>query len=112
MENELYILWTSQDAVTAENMVMMYAANAMKNGWWDKVTVILWGASQKLVKENDKIKYLLESAREDGVSFTACRSCAQKLGTIEVLEELGVELKYWGIPLTELIKSGKKLITI
>ena len=31
---------------------------------------------------------------------------------IEKLEELNIELIPWGVPLTEIIKSGKHLITI
>ena len=47
-DKHLYILWTSGDPVTAEHMVMMYSTKARLYNWWDKVTVIIWGAAQKL----------------------------------------------------------------
>ena len=47
--DHLHILWTNADAVTAEKMVFMYAANASKQGWWAKVTIIVWGSTASLV---------------------------------------------------------------
>jgi hypothetical protein len=45
-EDHLHILWTNADPVTAEKMVFMYAANALKFAWWQRVTIIIWGARQ------------------------------------------------------------------
>ena len=33
-DRHLHILWTNADPETSENMVMMYARNAMLNEWW------------------------------------------------------------------------------
>jgi hypothetical protein len=46
------------------------------------------------------------------VEFTACRRCAEDLGVATTLEELGVEVKFWGKSLTDLLQSGAHLITI
>ena len=32
-EDHLYILWTNADPVTAEQMVFMYAVNALRFAW-------------------------------------------------------------------------------
>ena len=112
MEQELFILWTNADPVTAEKMVFMYAGNSIKRKWWDKVTVIIWGATAKLAAENADVQKGLADLRETGVTLTACRACADQLGATEKLEEMGIEVKYWGEPLTEIIQSGKKLITV
>ena len=47
-----------------------------------------------------------------GVTVSACKACADQLGVTDALSELGIEVKYWGEPLTELLKSGEKLLTI
>ena len=47
--NRLYILWTNDNVITAENMVFMYATNALVHGWWEEVTLIILGAAAKLV---------------------------------------------------------------
>lgn len=112
MENELYILWTNADPITAEKMVFMYAHNAVLNKWWDSVTVIIWGSTAKLTAENDLIQKHLTEMLADGVKLSACKACADELGVTELLEKLGIEVKYWGTGLTEILKSGKKLLTV
>ena len=55
-KKSLYILWTSVDAVTAEKMVLMYGHNALLKGWWEDVTIIIWGAAlTELIKKDQYI---------------------------------------------------------
>ena len=56
--NHLYVLWTNDNPVTAEKMVFMYTINALIHGWWEKVTVIVWGATARLVSENQDIEVI------------------------------------------------------
>jgi hypothetical protein len=111
-ESRLYVLWTNDNPVTAEKMVFMYTINSLLNGWWDKVTLIVWGATPLLVSENEVIQGKIKEAQEAGVHITACKACADQLGVTDTLEGLGVEVIYWGVPLTELLKNDEKLITI
>jgi len=46
------------------------------------------------------------------VTVSACKACADQLGVTEALEEVGIEVKYWGEPLTEVLKAGEELLTI
>ena len=112
MDNKLYILWTNADVNTAKHMVMMYSTNAKLHSWWEEVTVIIWGATAKLVGENAEVQEKIKTAMEAGVEFSACKACAKELGVVKGIEAQGIEVKYWGEPLTEIIKSGAKLITI
>ena len=111
-KKHLYILWTSGSKITAEKMVFMYAINSLRHGWWEKVTLIIWGASAKLVGEDMAIQKKIQEALEAGVSVTACKACADQLGVSEGLEKLSVEVKYWGAPLTDILANGEKLLTI
>lgn len=86
MKNHLYILWTNASPITAENMVMMYAKNSILNNWWEKVTVIIWGEPQLLICEKEHIRNLINEAKEIGVEFSACLTCANALGTKDSLE--------------------------
>jgi hypothetical protein len=47
-----------------------------------------------------------------GVHITACKACADQLGVTETLERLDIEVKYWGLPLTEILKNNEYLLTI
>jgi len=51
-------------------------------------------------------------ALDAGVHITACKACADQLGATEALEKLGIEVKYWGVPLTELLTKDEALLTI
>jgi hypothetical protein len=110
--NQLYILWTNADFLTSDKMVMMYSTNAMLNEWWGAVTVIIWGATPKLVAENDLIQTKIKIAQHAGVHFSACKACADQLGVSDQLVDLGIEVTYWGEGLTNILKGEEKLITI
>ena len=108
----LYVLWTNDNPITAEKMVFMYTINSLIHGWWGKVTLIVWGATTKLVSENADIQEKIKEALEAGVHITACKACADQLGVTDDLEKLGIEVIYWGVPLTDILKNDEKLLTI
>ena len=110
-DNQLLIVWTSGDPELAHKMVFMYAHNAQKNGWWDQVTMLVWGPSEKLSSEDAKIQESLQKMQEDGVELLACKACADQYGVCSKLEDIGITVKYTGTFLTDYIKSGKKIIT-
>lgn len=111
-DGKLFILWTNADPVTSEKMVMMYATNSRLKGWWQEVTVIIWGATAGLAAENRLIQGKMEIAALAGVRFLACKACADQLGVTGKLEALGVEVRYVGADLTEILKEDQKLLTI
>jgi hypothetical protein len=114
MENKdhLYILWTTDNPMTAQKMVLMYAGNSLLKGWWEEVTVIIWGAADQLAATDKTIRAKVKELQEMGVHFTACKACAEGMGVAQELISLGVEVRYWGEPLTQLLKSGAALITV
>lgn len=111
-EKHLHILWTTDNLITTEKMVFMYAIHAIRQEWWDKITIIVWGASSQLANRNPKVQNLIKKALEVGVNISACSACADQLGSLEKLEEIGVELVPWGEPFTKLLQQNKKIITI
>ena len=111
-KNHLYILWTNGDPITAEKMVFMYAINSRLRGWWDEVTLIIWGTPAKLSAEHPEIQDKIREALDAGVQISACKACADQLGVTETLEKMDVEVKYWGEPLTKVLKSEESLLTI
>ena len=111
-KNHLYILWTNGDPVTAEKMVFMYGVNSLLKGWWEKFTLVIWGAPAKLSAENRTIKEKIKEALDAGLHVTACKACADQLGVTETLKSMNIEVKYWGEPLTRILKNGESLLTI
>ena len=111
-KTHLYVLWTNDNPVTADKMVFMYTVNSLIHGWWDRVTLIIWGATAKLVGEDKNIQAKIKEAMDAGVHITACKACADQLGVTETLENLKIEVKYWGLPLTQILKNREQLLTI
>jgi len=109
--DHLVFLWTSGDPDVAEKMVFMYTYNAKNRGWWKDITFIIWGPSAKLASENQQIGEALVQMKEIGIEVVACKACADLYGCSADLENLGMEVKYMGVPLTEYLKKGFKVIT-
>jgi hypothetical protein len=111
-KNELNVLWTNANPVTAEHMVFLYTINAKKRNWFDEVKIIIWGDTARLAAENEVIRSLIKTALSVGVIVEGCLACASALEVKEELEALGVTLAYMGQPLTEILKSEAYLLTI
>lgn len=108
----LTILWTTDNKDTFFNLIQMYAANSLRHGWWDEVTVVIWGASAKLAGNDAQVQLEIMEMIQQGVKVEACKACADINGVTETLEKCGVNVRYWGEPLTEIIKTGSKLLSI
>ena len=102
----LHILWTNADPVVFDKMVLMYAVNSLVRGWWEKVTVILWGETSRLAATDPAVRERIVLAMEQGVKFSACITCAKELGVEQELRDMGLEVISWGPPLTELQDPG------
>lgn len=109
--DKLVIVWTSDDPYLAERMVLMYAHAAKSNGWFNEVTLIIWGPSAKMVSENLKIQKKLKAMQKDGVEIQACIACASAYDVVEDLKNLDFEVKGMGKPLTDYLKSDAKVLT-
>ncbi len=115
MENEkkkLLVLWTSGDRETAMNMVFMYSLNSKLKGWWDEVTLLVWGASTKLLGQDEEIQGKLKALQAAGVGIIACKACAANLGLVEKLESLGVEVFFTGEYLSKRIQAGDHVLSV
>ncbi len=110
--NKLAVLWTSDDPNLAEKMAFMYTLNAKRNGWFDEVVLIIWGPSAKLAVENQMIKDYIKTMQDAGVKTEACLYCAKMYNVDEKLAEMGVDVKGMGVPLSDYLKEGWKVLSL
>ncbi len=103
--SKLLVVWTSGDREVALKMVFMYTFNAKKRGWWEEIRFLIWGPSSKLLSEDAELQKGIKEMKEAGVEVVACKACADLYGVSDKLEALGIEVKYMGVPLTEMLKS-------
>ena len=108
----LHILWPHADPVVFDKMVLMYAVNSLVRGWWEKVTVILWGETSRLAATDPAVRERIVLAMEQGVKFSAGITCAKELGVEQALRDMGLEVISWGPPLTELLKTRAPLLPV
>ena len=104
--SKLLVVWTSGDRDVALNMVFMYAYNAKKNSWWENIRFLIWGPSSKLLSEDKELQQELQKMKEAGIELLACKVCADRYGVSEALQGMGIEVKYMGVGLTEMLKGG------
>ena len=110
-DSRLAVLWTSGDPEVAHRVCFMYTDNAKKQKWFDEVTLIVWGPSARLLAGDKDLQSKIKGMLNDGVKIQACLACADSYGVTEQLRQLGVEVKYMGKPLTDLIKQGWHVLT-
>jgi len=109
--DKLVMLWISDDIDAAEKMAFMYAHTAKKAGWFNEVTIVIWGPSSKLISENEKLQEKVKAMMADGVKVEACVACARQYGVDGKLKELGYDVKGMGTHLTNYLKSDAKVIS-
>ena len=109
---KLNILWTTSNRDTITNMILMYSTNAILNKWWDEVNIIIWGGSAKLIGENKEVQQEVLAMIKAGVKVEACQACAEQYNAADTLRDLGVYVRYMGIPLTEYLQNDEKVLTL
>ncbi len=109
-DDNLVVLWTSGDPEVAEKVCFMYTHAAKKQGWFDEVTMIIWGPSSKLLAENAALQEKVKAMMEDGIKVEACVACADMYGVAQDLREMGIDVKGMGVPLTEYLKSDSRIL--
>jgi hypothetical protein len=109
---KLVVLWTSGDRDVALKMVFMYTYNAKTRGWWDDITLVVWGPSAKLLSEDEELQVYMKKILDAGVTVKACKGCADQYGVSDQLEELGITVLYIGKELTDYMKEGREMLTI
>ena len=103
--DNLAVLWTSSDPDVAHRMVFLYTLFAKKQAWFEEVTLIVWGPSQRLLAADKEIQAYVKKIQEAGVVVEACINCAEAYGITETIRDLGIEVKPMGKPLTAYLRD-------
>jgi hypothetical protein len=109
--SRLAVVWTSGDPEVAERVCFMYTLNAKKQKWFDEVTLVVWGPSARLLAADKDLQAALKAMQDAGVKVQACQACADSYGVTEPLRKLGIDVRYMGKPLTDMLKQGWKILT-
>ena len=111
--SKLLVVWKSDNDVDINNFIMPFATNSKKQGWFDDVEVLIWGASAHKIKEDSDAQTIVSTLLASGIRLVACKYCADQVGVSELLTELGVTVMYTGVYLsTALQDSETEVLTI
>jgi len=110
--NKLVVLWKTDHQIDIDEMVLPYLKGSKKNGWWDEVEVIIWGASQKAIAESLELQNQIKELMGLGIKISACKKCADDLCVADQLSRIGVDVLYTGVLLTNHLQSNTTVITL
>jgi len=110
MNDRVVVIIADADAAKACTG-LMYAANALKHGWLADVKVVVFGpAENTLLADEDMQEMLREFQRQaeahGGEAATACRFLSDRDGLSDELGALGLDVRYVGSHVSDLIKAG------
>jgi hypothetical protein len=108
----LVVVWITGDREAALNMALMYAKNSRLKGWWDRVRLVVWGPSARLLAEDAELQAEVEDCQAAGVELLACKACADRYDVAPALTALGAQVIFMGEPLTQYLKQGWKVLTV
>jgi len=102
---ELAVLWSSGDPDVAHRVCLMYAHAAKTNRWFERVRLIIWGPSQRILVGDKDLRTKIDAMRSDGVIIEACIACATSFGLVDELRDMHLPVKPMGAPLTQFLKD-------
>ena len=109
--SRLAVMWTSGDPDVAHRVCFMYTQKAKRQGGFDEATLIVWGPSARLLAGDKDLQEKIKAMIKGGVKVQACLACSDSYGVTDALREMGIEVKYMGRDLTDILKGDWKLLT-
>jgi hypothetical protein len=104
LTDKLLVIVASGDkdkALTA----LMYAKNAIKYDWIPEVRVVFFGPSQGLLVNDDDVAKSAAELAKYGPAL-ACKFISDAEGQSEKVSDLGIEVKYVGEEISQMVKDG------
>ena len=107
---KLHVLWTTGEKDVAIRMIFVYLLNSKSMGWWEEIHLIIWGPSAKLVAGDEQIQQELDFLQQSGVEVEACLGCTEAYGITDRIRALGINVRFMGESLSEILHGEDKLI--
>ncbi len=104
--HRVFMILSSADKIVHQELSFPYSYNSKKQGWMDQVRVILWGPTEKIVIEDLDFQEQVRLLMDTGVEVYACKACSDNFGVSDELEKIGIDVRYVGTFVTEMLKEG------
>lgn len=105
MHDRILVIVATSDRAKAQT-ALMYATNARKHGWLADVKLVFFGPSEGLLLDDEDLQVMLRDFQELAGAPAACQALSDRDGQSDGLRELGVEVRFVGSYVSDLIKQG------
>ena len=110
---KLLVVWKSDNDTDISKFIVPFSYNSKAQNWVDEVEVLIWGASQEVVRDTTKYQEYVKTLVHNKIDVYACKMCADDTNSTELLESLGVNVMYTGVYLSDKLKDKDwEVITI
>ena len=84
---------------------LQFASSALRHGWLDEVKVILFGVSEKVILDDERLRgLLLELSKQTDV--VACKAVADRENLTPIFQEHGVPVEFVGPLIGDYVRIG------
>ena len=105
MADKLLVIISTSDPEKAETG-MMYAVNALRNGWMEEVKLFFFGPAEKLLIQNTELQEYLEEYQAMNGTAIACEVIANREQIGPEISSLGVKVDPVGVTISRLLQEG------
>jgi len=105
MNNKIIVIISTANLDKARTG-MMYAVNALKQGWMEDVKIVFFGPAQKLINEDIELQQYLKEYQNNEKNAVVCKYIADRDNTSKQAEALNMNVEYVGELISGLIKEG------
>jgi len=104
MNSKLLVIIATGDREKAL-AALMYARNAIKQGWLEDVKIVFFGPSERLIVEDKEVSNRAKEIAAIGETF-ACKAISDKEDLSADVKKLGVKVEYVGSIISHFIENG------
>jgi len=105
MGSRILVIISTGDAGKAQ-AGLMYAVNALKHAWMDEVKLFFFGPAETLILQDPHLQELLQEYQQESETAIACKFIADKEDQAAAISALGIEVRYVGQLISDLIHAG------
>ena len=105
MTDKLAVILASGDPKVLE-MGLMYARNAVKQGWMSDAKLYLFGPSEVAIATDPELQKTVKEIISEGTNTQPCKRCSDKYNVTELLTDIGCNVEYIGAPISEAVREG------
>lgn len=105
MNNKIIVI-ISTNEIDKARTGMMYAVNALTQGWMEDVKIVFFGPAQELINKDKELQSNLKIYQAAEKKAVVCKHIADRDGSSKDAQALDLDVEYVGELISDHIKQG------